>query len=99
MSKEKIRNVLAFIAAFLLLAAPLLAQTELGPVTIGAGLQTSFAHIAPKKSDTTDQLLLNSVRLYVNGTAAENIKFMFNTEYDGGTNKVGILDAVGRIEL
>src|SRR5260370_28215123 len=24
---------------------------------------------------------------------------MFNTEYDGGTSKIGILDAVGRVEL
>jgi len=98
MFSQKLRNA-AFIAGFLLLSTPVWAQTELGPVTVGAGLQTSFAHTAPRKSDTTDQLILNSVRLYVNGNAAQNIKFMFNTEYDGGTNKVGILDAVARIEL
>ncbi len=88
----------ALIAVFLM-SVPLLAQTEVGPVTVGAGLQTSFAHTKPTGGDTTDQLLLNSVRLYVNGAAANNIKFMFNTEYDGTTNKVGILDAVGRIEV
>lgn len=82
-----------------LFTIPVWAQTEVGPVTVGAGLQTSFAHTDPKGGSTTDQLLLNSVRLYVNGTAANNIKFMFNTEYDGGTNKIGILDAVGRIEV
>src|SRR5690242_18789177 len=99
MPRQKIRNVALFIAGFLLLAAPVWAQTEVGPVTVGAGLQTSFAHTQPHKSDSTDQLILNSVRLYVNGAAANNIKFMFNTEYDGGTNKIGILDAVGRVEL
>jgi hypothetical protein len=98
MFSQKLRNT-AFIAGFLLLSTPVWAQTDLGPVTVGAGLQTSFAHTAPRNSDTTDQLILNSVRLYVNGNAAKNIKFMFNTEYDGGTNKVGILDAVARIEL
>src|SRR3954468_4243630 len=93
------RYIPALAAAFLALTAPLWAQTEVGPVTVGAGLQTSFAHISPRGSDTTDQLQLNSVRLYVNGAAANNIKFMFNTEFDGATNKVGVLDAVGRVEL
>jgi hypothetical protein len=82
-----------------LMAGSLWAQTEVGPVTVGAGLQTSFAHASPRGGDSTDQLLVNSVRLYVNGTAANNIKFMLNTEFDGGTNKVGILDAVARVEL
>jgi len=98
MFSRYIRNVV-LIAGCLALEAPLWAQTEVGPVTVGAGLQTSFAHTAPRGGDSTDQLILNSVRLYVNGGAAEHIKFMFNTEYEGGTNKVGILDAVGRIEL
>jgi hypothetical protein len=99
MLSQKIRNVAVFIAAVLVLAAPVWAQTELGPVTVGAGLQTSFAHTQPHGGDSSDQLLVNSVRLYVNGAAANNIKFMFNTEYDGVTNKIGVLDAVGRIEL
>lgn len=99
MLRKKIRGVAVFIGGLLLLSAPVWAQTEVGPVSVGAGLQTSFAHTEPKGGTTTDQLILNSVRLYVNGTAANNIKFMFNTEYDGGTNKIGILDAVGRIEL
>jgi hypothetical protein len=79
-------------------AAPLWAQKEL-PVTVGAGLQTSFVHTGPHVGDSTDQLFLNSIRLYVNGPVTEQIKFMVNTEYEGGTNKVGILDAVARIEV
>ena len=93
------RYIPALAAVFLALTVPVWAQTEVGPVTVGAGLQTSFAHTSPRGGDTTDQLQLNSVRLYVNGAAEKNIKFMFNTEFDGATNKVGVLDAVGRIEL
>src|SRR5207248_9704136 len=99
MLSKTIRNVSVFIAGFLVLAAPVWAQTEVGPVTVGAGLQTSFAHTQPHGGDSSDQLLVNSVRLYVNGSAANNIKFMFNTDYDGVTNKIGVLDAVGRIEV
>ena len=46
-----------------------------------------------------DQFQLDHLRLYVNGPVTENIKFMFNTDYDSVTNKIGILDAVARIEL
>jgi hypothetical protein len=35
----------------------------------------------------------------VNGPVTSTIKFMFNTEYDGGNNKIGVLDAVARIEF
>jgi hypothetical protein len=106
MLKRCVRNEAFFIArryAFALLAlaglaAPLRAQTELPPVTVGAGLQTSFAHTKPDKGVSTDQFLLNSIRLYVNGSATDQIKFMFNAEYDGANNKIGVLDAVARME-
>jgi hypothetical protein len=100
-----IRNVPAFLArrCFVLLgvltvAAPLWAQKELGPITVGAGLQTSFVHNAPRNGDSTEQLQLNSMRLYVNGPVSEKIKFTFNTEYDG-SNRIGVLDAIARVEL
>jgi hypothetical protein len=91
-----------------------LADIVLPPVTIGAGIQTSFYNcdkaciyspgtVNSQAGDTTvSGFALNSVRLYVNGTVTDNIKIMFNTEYDGsgaGENKVGILDAVGRFEF
>jgi hypothetical protein len=75
------------------------AQTALGPVTVGAGMRTSFAHTDTEGSEATDKFLLDSARIYINGSVTEKIKFMFNTEYDGGTNKIGVLDAVARIEL
>jgi hypothetical protein len=82
-----------------ILASPSLAQVTLGPVTVGAGLQTSFVHTDPDGGKSADEFKLNSVRLYVNGPVIDKIKFMFNTEYDGATNKVGVLDAVARIEV
>ncbi len=87
-------------SALSLTAAPAAAQT-LPPITIGAGLQTSFVHTVPEPAGakSTDDFLLNSVRLYVNGPVTDNIKFMFNTEYDGGSNHVGVLDAVARFEI
>jgi hypothetical protein len=91
----------ALIAGALLLAAnPLLAQdTPLPPVTVGAGVQTSFVHDAPQNGSSTDNFALNSIRLYVNGSATDKIKLMFNTEYDGAGNHVGVLDAVARFEM
>jgi urea transport system substrate-binding protein len=82
-----------------LTAAPLRAQTALPPVTLGAGVQTSFVHNMPDGEDSTDSFLLNSARLYVNGPVTDKIKFMFNTEFDGATNKIGVLDAVARFEM
>jgi hypothetical protein len=84
---------------FVLAAAPLRAQTALPPVTFGAGLQTSFVHAAPDAGDSTDTFLLSSARLYVNGPVSDTIKFMFNAEYEGATNKIGVLDAVARFEF
>ena len=71
----------------------------LPPVTVGAGVQSSFVNNSPEGGDSTQNFQLNSVRLYVNGTAAKDIKLMFNTEYDGPTNKITVLDAAARFEL
>ena len=84
----------------LLVAAPLRAQdAPLPPVSVGAGVQTSYVHDSPTGGSSTDQFLLNSIRLYVSGSATKNIKLMFNTEYDGASNKVGVLDAAARFEF
>jgi hypothetical protein len=73
--------------------------TQLGPVTLGAGLQTSFVHTEPDEADSTDAFSLNSARIYVNGPVTPTIKFMFNTEYNGAQNDVEVLDAVARLEF
>jgi hypothetical protein len=74
-------------------------DAPLPPVTVGAGVQSSFVHTSSDGADSTDSFALNSVRLYVNGTAANKIKFMFNTEYDGSGNHVTVLDAAAEFEV
>src|SRR2546430_9494330 len=108
MLRRSVRNERAFIArrcapvllllpGFLVLAPPSRAQVTLGPVTLGAGLQTSFVHTDTDKSTSTDQFLLNHARLYVNGPVIDGITFMFNTDYDSSSNKLTVLDAVAQI--
>ncbi|MDR3699673.1 MAG: hypothetical protein P4L56_08575 [Candidatus Sulfopaludibacter sp.] len=91
--------VLLSLLGFLGMASPSKAQITLGPVTVGAGLRTEFETTKPSGGDFNNQFLLDDVRLYINGPITENIKFMFNTDYDGATNKIGVLDAVARIEI
>src|SRR5580692_3593656 len=110
MHRQCVRNERNFIArrctpVFLLslgllgLAPLSRAQVDLGPVTVGAGLRTSFVDTLPDVGNTTNQFLLNDIRLYVNGPVYQDVKFMFNTDYDGATNKVSVLDAVARVEV
>ena len=75
------------------------AQTDIGPVTVGAGLRTSFVNTNPDGGPTNSQFELNDIRLYVSGTAYKDVKFMFNTDYSSITNSVNVLDAVARIEV
>jgi hypothetical protein len=110
MSRRYVRNergciarrcapALLLLLGFLVLAPPSWAQLRLGPVTLGGGLRTSYVHTEPDGANSTDDFNLDSARLYVNGNVTDKIKFMFNTEYDGPTNKIGVLDAVARIEI
>ena len=83
------------------IAVPLYAQEPLPPVTLGAGLQTSYVHDEPDEGDGTDSFVLNSIRLYVNGSATQTIKFMVNTDitYGGSRGEIHVLDAVARLEF
>jgi hypothetical protein len=91
------------LASFIIsvVAPPLYAQDSPPPVTLGAGLQTSFVHTDPDEADSTDSFVLNSIRLYVNGNATDTIKFMVNTDisYGGGSGEINVLDAVARLEF
>jgi hypothetical protein len=89
---------LAMSAGLLICSLPAAAQTAI-PVSVGAGVQTSFVHTSPDTGSSTDAFALNSVRLYVSGTAAPKTKFMFNTEYDGPGNHVTVLDAAAQFEI
>ena len=82
-----------------LVAPALRAQANLGPITVGAGLRTSFVDTVPDSGPSTQQFELNDIRLYVNGPVYKDIKFMFNTDYNSSTNAVNVLDAVAQIEV
>ena len=94
------RSGLALLAG-LLAAMPSMAQLKIGSVTVGAGMRTSFDYTAPDVGDTTSKFQLDSIRLYISGSVTEDskIKFMFNTDYNSVNNHIGVLDAVGRVEL
>src|SRR5215469_13374463 len=87
------------LALGLLIGPSARAQVDLGPVTVGAGLRTSYVDTLPDNGSSNSQFLLNDIRLYVSGTVYKDIKFMFNTDYNGATNSVNVLDAVARIEV
>ncbi len=82
-------------AAVLSVSGPLFAQTA-PSVSVGAGLRSSFVHTNPDVGDSSESVLLDSIRLYVSGSATESISFMFNTDYNS-SNEIEVLDAVARI--
>jgi hypothetical protein len=70
------------------------------PISIGAGVRTSFEYNDPAVGKKTDDFNLDSIRLYISGHVMDHISFMFNTEYEGsppaGNNSVQVLDAVAQ---
>lgn len=83
----------------LFVAAPITRGQNLGPITVGAGLQTGYTGTNPAGGDFNNQFAVDHARLYISGPVYEDIKFMFNTEYDSVTNKIGVLDAVAQIAI
>lgn len=95
-------------SAFLLLAAgsslhAAAAEVTLPPISVGAGLRTSFSSTDFDGSDEDiSDFNIDSVRLYVNGSVMENVKFMFNTEYlqdPDGSDDLTVLDAVAQFSF
>ena len=84
-------------------------ESDLPPISVGAGLQTSFVHRDADGEDATDHFRVNSLRLYLNGSVTSNIKFMVNTDIDYGgslgapnssqNTDFQILDAVAQFEM
>jgi hypothetical protein len=73
------------------------AADDLPPVSIGAGVRTSFisSDFDDSASDASD-FELNSARIYLSGKVTENISLMFNTEYNGGTENLVVMDAAAQ---
>jgi hypothetical protein len=89
-----------FLAVALMLAfGPRGFAQTLPPVTVGAGVQTSYTHTSTDGGEDTDAFPLNSVRLYVNGSAAKNVTFMLNTEYTSSDNNINVLDAAAQLAI
>jgi hypothetical protein len=82
------------------LSRALAGDVSLPPISIGAGVRTSFESTDPTVGKKSDDFNLDSIRLYVNGQVMDHISFMFNTEYEGspptGNNAVQVLDAVAQ---
>ena len=78
-------------------ASPAFAQS-LPAVTIGGGLQSSYQYTDRDDADGTNEFLLNSARLYVNGTRAPRTSSSCSTpSTTARTNAIGVLDAVAQI--
>ena len=92
-------SVFLALMGFLKLAETSRAEGNLGQITIGAGLQTGFVHTDTDRFNSTDQFQLNHARIYISGPVTEGITFMFNTDYDSVTNKIGLLDAVAEFAI
>lgn len=74
------------------------ATVELPPVSIGAGMRSSFTNTDVDGSDEdVSDFSLSSARIYISGAVTEDIKFSFNTEYNG--EEVVVIDAVGQFEF
>jgi hypothetical protein len=68
-------------------------------VTLGAGVQTAFVNTNPAGGSNTDQFTVDHARLYISGPVTDKISFTFNTDYDGSTNKMGIMDAIAQFSF
>jgi hypothetical protein len=76
--------------AFVLLAPQPRALADdltLPPISVGAGVRTSFEYNDPTVGKKTDDFNLDSIRLYISGHVMDHISFMFNTEYEGSPIK------------
>ena len=94
------RNLSAALAGATLLCLPAIegfaAEINLPPVSVGAGVRTSFAHTNPDIGDDVDDFALNSARIYISGKATEYITLMFNTEYNSDDEEIRVIDAVAQ---
>jgi hypothetical protein len=71
------------------------------PVSVGAGMRSSFTHEKIDLPGTAgdaeaDDFTLDSARLYLSGKVTENISLMFNTEYNSGDQSLIIMDAAAQ---
>jgi hypothetical protein len=68
-------------------------------LTVGAGIQGSYAHTETNGTPGLDQFSLNHARIYLGGDVTKQISVMFNTDYNNVTNTMQILDGVGQFHV
>ena len=92
-------GIALIVCAVVSVAVPAGAQTQPSPINVGAGLRTAFVHAAPSDEDSTDEFVVESARLFLNGAITKQIKLTFNSEYDGSAKEVRLMDAIGQFEF
>jgi hypothetical protein len=96
-------RAVAFGALAALPASNLLAaEVNLPPVSVGAGVRSSFTYSDPDVGDEVSDFELNSARIYISGKVTENISLMFNTEYNTGgatPESMRVIDAVAQFSF
>ncbi len=97
------RNLSTAIVGAALLSSPFTttwaADVNLPPVSVGAGMRTSFAHTSPDIGDDISDFELNSARIYVSGKVTEDIGLMLNTEYDSVSEEIRVIDAAAQFSF
>jgi hypothetical protein len=62
-------------------------------LTLGAGIQASCDHDDTDGCNSLDRFELNHLRLYFSRVITSYLSAMVNTEYNGGPDNLGTLDA------
>lgn len=73
------------------------AEVNLPPVSVGAGVRTSFTNTdIDGASEDANDFALNSARIYLSGKATDSISLMLNTEYNSDDEEMRIIDAAAQ---
>jgi hypothetical protein len=99
-SRRELRALALGAAALCGPLTTLAAEVNLPPVSVGAGVRTSFSNtdIDGAAEDAND-FALNSARVYLSGKATESISLMFNTEYNSDDEEMRVIDAVAQFSF
>ena len=99
-SSNRLKSDIRAIVLGSALAVPCIGLAATPPVSVGAGVRTSFTHTETDATPTdneADDFALNSARIYLSGKATDNIGIMFNTEFNG--EEVEVIDAVAQFSF
>lgn len=80
------------------MASVLAADVTLPPISVGAGVRTSFTSTDYDNNAFEDinDFELGSARIYISGKITDYLSLMFNTEYTGSDEKIVVMDAAAQ---